>query len=552
MRLVKFIFVTGGVMSGIGKGIVTASIGKILQVRGFSVTAAKIDPYLNVDAGTMNPIMHGEVFVTDDGGEIDMDLGTYERFLDVNLSKRHNITTGQVYSTVITRERKGEYLGRCVQIIPHITDEIKDRIRSIAEANNVDVIVTEIGGTVGDIEGLPFLEAVRQIRLEEGGGNVLYAHVTWVPVLSVVGEQKTKPTQHSVQELRRIGIQPDIIVARSSSPLKETPRKKIALFCNVEERAVFTSPDLECVYESPLVLDRQGMGDYICEKLHLPSRKAEWRRWESLVERFISPSGVVRIAMCGKYAELADSYVSVNEALKHAGAACNVRVKIDWIETEIFEEKPERISLLSGYDGILVPGGFGVRGTQGKIAAIKYAREMDKPFLGICFGFQLAVVEYARHIGFKDANSTEVDPNTPHPVIDLMPEQRGIKELGATMRLGAHEVYVMPGTMAYRLYGRERIWERHRHRYEVNPDYIEALEGRGLVFSGTSPDGRRMEILELPEKYFFLATQFHGEFKSRPEHPSPPYYGFIKACLDQRRGLEKPIFEDPSRITTLT
>jgi len=549
MGMVKFIFVTGGVMSGIGKGIVTASIGKILQVRGFSVTAVKIDPYLNVDAGTMNPIIHGEVFVTDDGGEIDMDLGTYERFLDVNLSKRHNITTGQVYSTVINRERRGEYLGRCVQIIPHVTDEIKERIRSIAGEDKVDVAVTEIGGTVGDIEGLPFLEAARQIRLEEGGGNVLYAHVTWVPVLSVVGEQKTKPTQHSVQELRRIGIQPDIIVARSSAPLKEIPRKKIALFCNVEERAVFTSPDMECIYESPLILDRQGMGDYICERLGLSPGRPEWGGWESIVERFTSPSGEVCIAMCGKYAELADSYVSVNEALKHAGAACNVRVKIDWIETEVFEENPEKISLLSKYDGILVPGGFGSRGTQGKIAAIRYAREMDKPFLGICFGFQLAVVEYARHLGFEEANSTEVDPDTPHPVIDLMPEQRGLEEKGATMRLGAQEVHVKPGTLAYRLYGMERIWERHRHRYEVNPRYVQDLKEGGLVFSGVSPDGRRMEILEIPGRYFFLATQFHGEFKSRPEKPSPPYYGFIKSCLDRRQGLKRPILQSLSGVT---
>ncbi|MEM2123031.1 MAG: CTP synthase [Candidatus Bathyarchaeia archaeon] len=541
--MVKIIFVTGGVMSGIGKGIVTASIGKILQVRGLSVTAVKIDPYLNVDAGTMNPIIHGEVFVTEDGGEIDMDLGTYERFLDVDLSKRHNITTGQVYSTVINRERRGKYLGRCVQIIPHITDEIKDRIRSVAEAGDVDVTVTEIGGTVGDIEGLPFLEAARQIRLEEGGGNVLYIHVTWVPVLSVVGEQKTKPTQHSVQELRRIGIQPDIIVARSSASLKEVPRRKIALFCNVEERAVFTSPDLECVYEIPLILDRQGMGDYICEKLALKSRGADWRGWGSIVERFTSPKGEVSIAMCGKYAELADSYVSVNEALKHAGAACNVRVKIDWIETEAFEEHPEEIGRLSRYDGVLVPGGFGSRGTEGKIAAIKYAREMDKPFLGICFGFQLAVVEYARNIGFTGASSTELDPNTHHPVIDLMPEQKGVEEKGATMRLGAHEVHVTPGTLAYRLYGRGRIWERHRHRYEVNPSYVEALREGGLVFSGVSPDGRRMEILEIPGRYFFLATQFHGEFKSRPEKPSPPYYGFIKSCLDLRQGLTKPVFQ---------
>jgi len=532
--LCKYIFVTGGVMSGIGKGIVTASIGKILQARGFKVTAIKIDPYLNVDAGTMNPTIHGEVFVTEDGGEIDMDLGTYERFLDVNLTKNHNITTGQVYLSVINRERYGEYLGKCVQIIPHITDEIKARIRSVVKGEGVDVAVTEIGGTVGDIEGQPYLEAARQMRLEEGYGNVLYAHVTLVPVLDVVGEQKTKPTQHSVQELRRIGIQPDMIVARSSKPLSEGPKRKIALFCNVDERSVFTSPDIQCVYESPLILDKQGMGDYIVERLNLPSRKPNWTEWNRLVERFRNPKHVVSIAICGKYAELADSYVSINEALKHAGAACDAKVQIEWVETELFEENPGKINILSQYDGILIPGGFGARGVEGKIKAIHYARVNDKPFLGICFGFQLSVVEYSRGIGLEDANSTEVDPHTPHPVIDLMPEQKEVEGKGGTMRLGAHEIRIHPGTLAHNLYRTEAVYERHRHRYEVNPNYIQRLKEGGLVFSGFSDGGKRMEILELPKHRFFLATQFHGEFKSRPGKPSPPYHGFIKTCLNQK------------------
>lgn len=532
--MIKYIFVTGGVMSGIGKGILTASIGKILQVRGLKVTAVKIDPYLNVDAGTMNPIMHGEVFVTEDGGEIDMDLGTYERFLDKNLTKDHNITTGQVYQSVIKKERHGIYLGKCVQIIPHITDEIKDRIRNTVKNEKVDVVVTEIGGTVGDIESLPFLEAARQIRLEEKPHTVLYAHVTVVPILNVVGEQKTKPTQHSVQELRRIGIQPDIIIARSIEILKPDPKKKIALFCNVEEKAVFTSPDLKCLYESPLILDRQGMGNYICENLFLPKKKAKWDRWEKMVERFQKPKKIVQIAVCGKYADLADSYVSINEALKHAGASSGARVKIDWIETEQFEESTDNLNNLLEYDGILIPGGFGSRGTEGKIKAIEYARKMDIPFLGICFGFQLAVVEYARHLGFEDAHSTEINPDSRNPVICIMPEQKSVSDLGATMRLGGHKIVIDSNTLAHRLYKGQEIIERHRHRYEVTPPYIEKLISGGLVFSGRSPDDKRMEMLEIPSHKFFLATQFHGEFKSRPDKPSPPYYGFIKASLENK------------------
>ncbi len=521
-------------MSGIGKGIITASIGKILQVRGFSVTAIKIDPYLNVDAGTMNPTIHGEVFVTEDGGEIDMDLGTYERFLDVNLPKDQNITTGQVYLSVVNKERRGDFLGRCVQIIPHITDEIKERIVNVANRSNVDLIVTEIGGTVGDIEGQPYLEAARQMRIEQGFDNALYAHVTLVPVLDVVGEQKTKPTQHSVQELRRIGIQPDMIIARSKSPLLPASRKRIALFCNVEERAVFTSPDMRCVYESPRILDEQGMGDYICERLRMPCEPPDWTEWQRIVDGFTSPRYSTKIAICGKYAELADSYVSVNEALRHAGAACSSKVEIDWIETETFENDPQEADMLSQYNGILIPGGFGARGTEGKIRAIEFARTRNIPFLGICFGFQLAVVEFSRHTGFEYANSLEINPNTPYPVIDIMPEQKDTDYKGATMRLGAHEIKISSGTLAYALYKSETVYERHRHRYEVNQAYAKRLVENGLVFSGMSPDRKRMEILELPSHNFFLATQFHGEFKSRPGKPSPPYYGFVKSALTRR------------------
>jgi CTP synthase len=536
----RYIFVTGGVMSGIGKGVTTASIAKLLQLRGFKVSAMKIDPYLNVDAGTMNPVTHGEVFVTDDGGEIDMDLGTYERFLDVSLSRAHNTTTGQIYTTVINKERRGDFLGQCVQIIPHVTDEIKNVIRNIAAKAGSEVLLIEIGGTVGDIESLPYLEAARQLRLEEGPQRVLYAHVTLVPVLDVVGEQKTKPTQHSVQELRRIGIQPDLIVARSSVPLLSGPKKKIALFCNVEERAVFASPDQPTVYQAPVELDAQGMGEFLTERFGLEHRPADWNDWKRTVERIANPSQVVRIALCGKYAELADSYVSVNEALKHAGGACDARVEIDWIETELFEKEPSNRTILSRFDGVLVPGGFGSRGTEGKIAALTYARENNIPTLGICFGFQLAVVEFCRQMGFENANSTEIDPDTPHPVIGLMPEQRSVASKGATMRLGAHEIRISPGSKASLLYKREVISERHRHRYEVNPDYIERIVRAGALFSGRSIDGTRMEIFELPDKYYYLGTQFHGEFKSRPGKPSPPYYGLIKSALDKKLGRQSP------------
>ena len=521
-------------MSGIGKGVIAASIGKIIQVRDLKVTAVKIDPYLNYDAGTMNPYIHGEVFVTEDGGETDMDVGTYERFLDINVPKNHNITTGQVYFSVIERERKGDFLGKCVQIIPHITDEIKDRLRSIPREGGVDLVLVEIGGTVGDIESLPYLEAARQLRLEEGGENVLNVHVTLVPVLDVVGEQKTKPTQHSVQELRRIGVQPDIIVARSKAPLKQEPRRKIALFCNVEESAVFTSQDMDSIYQSPLLLDQQGLGTFITRRLRLPENLPQWSSWRKMLEEHLTQTRQVKIAICGKYAELADCYVSVNDALKDAGASAGAKVNLEWIETDDFEKQPEKVRLLSPFDGVLVPGGFGARGAEGKILAIEYSRSHDIPFLGICYGFQLAVVEYARHIGIVDAASSELNPGSKNPVIDLMPEQNGVLEKGGTMRLGAHEITVDAGTMAFSLYGKGKVWERHRHRYEVNPKYIPEFTSNGLKFSGRSDANRRMEILEVPSSRFHFATQFHAEFKSRPARPSPPYFGFIQASLGSK------------------
>src|SRR3989475_13188514 len=482
----------------------------------------------------MNPYVHGEVFVTEDGGETDMDIGTYERFLDINVPKSHNITTGQVYSSVIERERRGDFLGKCVQIIPHITDEIKDRLRTIVHDEPVDLVIVEVGGTVGDIESLPYLEAAREFRLEEGGSNVANVHVPLVPVLDVVGEQKTKPTQHSVQELRRIGVQPDIIVARSKAPLKSGPKRKIALFCNVDEAGVFTSTDVETVYPSPLLLDQQGLGGFLLQRLQIEKRNPTWGRWGKIVETHLSTGKQVNIAICGKYAELADCYVSVNEALKDAGAACQAKVNIEWIETDDFETRPEKVHVLSKFDGVLVPGGFGSRGAEGKIRAIEYSRSHDIPFLGICYGFQLAVVEYARHIGIVNATSSELNPESTSLVIDLMPEQNGVLEKGGTMRLGAHEIAIDEGTMAYSLYRNKSVWERHRHRLEVKPKYIQEITSKGLKFSGKSDLNRRMEILEVPSNRFHFATQFHAEFKSRPARPSPPYFGFIQAALGSK------------------
>ena len=541
--MAKFVFVTGGVLSSVGKGITTSSIGKMLQTRGYKVTVIKIDPYVNVDAGTMNPYIHGEVYVTDDGGETDLDLGGYERFLNLNLPKVNNITTGQIYQTVINKERRGDFLGKCVQIVPHITNEIKRRIHLVAKQSEVDVVLTECGGTVGDIEGLPFLEAIRQMRLEEGFQNTLYVHLALVPILDVTGEMKTKPLQHSVNELRRIGIQPDTVVARCMKMIDYEALRKIALFGTIPENAVFCSYNVPSVYQVPLILDKQGMGKYICKRLGMPQKRPKWGEWKRFVDSVENPRFEVKIGLVGKYAGLADSYASMNEALRHGGAACQARISIDYIEAEQLERDVTKVESLRNFDGIFIPYGFGSRGTEGKIRAIRFARENDVPFLGVCFGFQLAVVEFARNVcGLEDANSTEVDPETPNPVIDLMPEQRGIEYKGATMRLGAHKIIIKKNTMAYTLYGTEEIYERHRHRWEVNRDYWKILQKHGLVFSGKSPDSRRIEILELPDKFFFFASQFHGEFKSRPTRPDPEYYGFVRACLDRKLGKTKPVF----------
>ena len=542
--MVKYIFVTGGVLSSVGKGILTSSIGKMLQTRGIKVNVIKIDPYVNVDAGTMNPYMHGEVFVTDDGGETDLDLGWYERFLDLSLKQENNLTTGMVYKAVIEKERRGDFLGRCVQIIPHITNEIKHRIKAIGKTSNVDVVLTEVGGTVGDIEGLPFLEAIRQMRMEEGYENTLYVHLALVPVLDVTDEMKTKPLQHSVNELRRIGIQPDIIVARSPKMIDAEALRKIALFGTIPESAVFCSYNVETIYQVPLILNKQGMGDFICQRFNYSCAEKDFAEWQKVVDAILKPEHEVKIALIGKYAGLSDSYVSMSEALRHGGAACRTRICISYLEAERLEQNAECIKDLKAFDGVFVPYGFGPRGTEGKIAAIKFARENDLPFLGICYGFQLAVIEFARDVcGLKDANSTEIDANTPHPVIDLMPEQRGVAVKGATMRLGAHKIILEKDTLAHRLFQQTDIYERHRHRYEVNLDYLDVLNKNGLCFSGRSTDGKRMETLELPKYYFFFASQFHGEFKSRPDRPSPPYYGFVKACLSKKLGKSKPEFK---------
>ncbi|UCD73023.1 MAG: CTP synthase [Candidatus Bathyarchaeota archaeon] len=555
--MTKYVFTTGGVLSSVGKGAVTSSVGKILQVRGFTVTVIKIDPYLNYDSGTMNPYMHGEVFVTENGGETDLDLGSYERFLNIDIEKINNITTGQVYWQVIDRERRGDFLGACVQIIPHISDEIKRRIRLVAERSKVDVVLVECGGTVGDIEALPFYEAFRQMKADEGESNTMVVHVALVPWLEATGEYKTKPLQHSVQELRRVGLPPDVIMARSRDVLPDGPLRKISLFGSVPLRNVFCSVDVESIYELPIILDKQGLGEVVCDRLRLPHTLARWDNWEQIVDTLKNPKHEVKIAMCGKYAELSDSYISINEALKHAGGAAGTRVLIDWIEAEVFEGKDNCKEQLAEHDGVLVPGGFGSRGAEGKIAAIRFARECGVPFLGICYGFQLATVEFARGVvGLEGANSTEIDEKSPHPVIDLLPEQRGVTRKGGTMRLGAYPISVKRDSLAWRLYGHEVIYERHRHRYEVNPEYWEKLTGAGLVFSGSTMDGSRIEILELPDHFFFFATQFHPEFKSRPGRPDPAYYGFVKACLEKKLGKSKPEIpvlgvDYPAAFTTL-
>ncbi|MCJ2520348.1 MAG: CTP synthase (glutamine hydrolyzing) [Candidatus Thermoplasmatota archaeon] len=529
----KYVIVTGGVLSGLGKGITTSSIGLNLKARGLKVTAIKIDPYLNCDAGTMNPFQHGEVFVLEDGGEVDLDLGNYERFLDVELTIDHNITTGKAYLAVIEKERHGDYLGGTVQIIPHVTDEIKRMITSVAESANVDVTLVEIGGTVGDIESMPFLEAVRQLSIEVGKENCFFVHTTLVPILPVVGEPKTKPTQHSVKELRAVGIQPDAIVARAPLPLGKEVRQKISLFCDVPLEGIVSAPDAGSIYEVPLILNRQGLTDYLMHRMALKGGEADMKEWKSFVDRITSSRDLVEIALVGKYTHLQDSYMSHVEAFKHAGARANVKVKVRWIESVDIEKRG--VDILEGVHGILVPGGFGDRGIEGKVMAIQYAREGEIPFQGVCLGFQLATVEFARHVlGLEGANSTEFDPKTPYPVVDLLPEQRGVEDMGATMRLGAHEVVLKPDSKARDLYGSGRVYERHRHRYEVNPAFIPKLEAAGLLYPGMSADGRRMDVLELDGHPYFIASQFHPEFKSRPLSPSPIHYGLVSAALKFR------------------
>jgi CTP synthase len=522
----KYIFVTGGVVSSLGKGITAASLGRLLKNRGLKVTIQKFDPYINVDPGTMSPYQHGEVFVTDDGAETDLDLGHYERFIDINLSKNSNVTTGKIYSTVISKERRGEFLGGTVQVIPHITNEIKERVfRAGKEAGS------EIGGTVGDIESLPFLEAIRQIKSDIGRDNVMYIHVTLIPYIKAAGEVKTKPTQHSVKELRSIGIQPNMIVCRTEYPLAEDLKRKISLFCDIDANAVIECRDASTLYEVPLNLREQGLDDFVCKHLNLPNNAPDMTEWEALVKRVKSLKKTVEIAIVGKYVALHDAYLSIVESLSHAGFDSDAEVNIRWVNAE--EITPNNVDkLLGGIQGILVPGGFGDRGIEGKITAIRYSRENEIPFFGICLGMQVAVIEYARAMaGLDGANSSEIQSSTPFPVIDLLPEQKDIEDLGGTMRLGLYPCKLTPGSLAAQCYGDELVYERHRHRYEFNNEYRERIEEAGLRISGTSPDGRLVEMVELPGHPWFLAVQFHPEFTSRPNRPQPLFREFVKASL---------------------
>ncbi len=529
-RAPKYIFVTGGVVSALGKGIVAASLGRLLKARGLRVQLQKFDPYLNVDPGTMSPFQHGEVFVTEDGAETDLDIGHYERFVDENALKTSSHSAGAIWETVLRKERKGEFLGATVQVIPHITNEIKARIRRAAEATPCDVVISEIGGTVGDIESLPFLEAIRQFRREAGAENVLYLHVTLVPFIEAAGELKTKPTQHSVNELRRIGIHPDVVVCRSHEELSRDIRDKIALFADVEPAAVIASPDVKDVYLVPAVLQQEGLDRLVCEKLRLDTPAAELGEWGELIERIGRVEGEVEIALVGKYVKLQDAYLSVHEALKHAGLHHGCRVSVRWVDAEHMSYE-EAAGLLETVDGVLVPGGFGARGWEGKILACRVARERGIPYLGICLGMHVAVSEFSRHVvGLEGANSTEMDPETPYPVIDLLPEQKGVEDLGGTMRLGAQAVETAEATRAREAYGESVIFERHRHRYEVNNLYREQLVDAGLVVSGTFEQGRLVEIVELADHPWFVASQFHPEFKSRPTRPAPLFREFVGAA----------------------
>ncbi len=549
----RFIFITGGVVSSLGKGIAAASIGRLLRSRGLSVQIQKFDPYINVDPGTMSPYQHGEVFVTEDGAETDLDLGHYERFTDVNTSRASNVTAGGIYNTVIRRERRGDYLGGTVQVVPHITDEIKQRIRVVADSTDVDFVITEIGGTVGDIESLPFLEAIRQFPVEVGRRRCMFIHLTLVPYIGHAGELKTKPTQHSVNELRRIGINPDMVLCRSESVLSTEIRKKIALFASLPVEAIISAYDVPDVYSCPLTFHEQGVDDYILnEHFGIDAPAPDLDSWKAFVDRAASLTDEVQIALVGKYVQLEDAYLSVAEALRHSGILHGCRVKIEWVDSETVGE-PEVDALLRKVDGILIPGGFGGRGFEGKIAAAKLARESGIPYLGVCLGMHVAVSEFARHVAdMPGANSTEMDPETPYPVIDLLPEQREIADMGGTMRLGADPVKVHEGTRAHEAYRESVVYERHRHRYEVNNHLKKQLENAGLVFSGTTPDDRLVEITELPRDVhpFYVASQFHPEFKSRPDRPAPLFREFVGAAYAHRR--HQPLLEPLTRDDEVT
>ena len=527
----KYIFVTGGVVSGLGKGITAASLGRLLKNRGYKVTAQKFDPYINVDPGTMNPHEHGEVFVTDDGAETDLDLGHYERFIDENLSENSSITTGKIYSEVIEKERRGDYLGKTVQVIPHVTNQIKEKVYNY-DKSDVDIVITEIGGTVGDIESLPFLEAIRQVGIEQSEENVVYIHVTLLPFISGSNELKSKPTQHSVKELQSLGIKPDILVCRSDTEIPDGMKDKIALFCNVKKENVIENKTVRNLYEVPIMLEGEGLADAVCKKLHLKNKVANNSEWEKMINKINNLKDKnVNVAIVGKYVDLEDSYLSVIESLKHGGFANNTKVNIELVDCEKITHANAK-NILKKYNGIIVPGGFGNRGIEGKIETIRYVRQNDIPFLGICLGMQMAVAEFARNVlGLKDANSEEFDKESKNQVIHIMEKQKNITKKGGTMRLGAYPCKIKKNTLAYKIYGKELIYERHRHRYEYNNDYKELLEKNGLICSGTSPDGSLVEIVEIPKNKFFIAGQFHPEFKSRPDRPAPLFSNFIKYIL---------------------
>ena len=529
---VKYVFVTGGVVSGLGKGITAASLGRLLKARGYKVTMQKFDPYINIDPGTMNPVQHGEVFVTDDGAETDLDLGHYERFIDESLTKNSNVTTGKIYWSVLHKERRGDYGGGTVQVIPHITNEIKSRFYRNFNEDETHIAIIEVGGTVGDIESQPFLEAIRQFQHDVGHENAILIHVTLIPYIKASGELKTKPTQASVKDLQGMGIWPDILVCRSEHPLDNHLKDKIALFCNVPSSHVLQNLDVEYLYEAPLAMEKEHLAQVACECLHLPCPEPDLTDWTAMVDALRHPTSKVHIAIVGKYIQLHDAYISVVEALKHGGIASHSVVELKWVDSELVNYA-NAAEYLSDVDGILVPGGFGDRGIEGKISAIRYARENNVPFLGLCLGMQMAIVEFARHvIGYDDAHSVELDPNTTHPMIHLMPDQDGIEDIGGTLRLGSYPCILDKDTKAYELYGDETIHERHRHRYEVNNDYREVLRQAGMTLSGISPDGRIVEMIELKEHPFFLATQAHPELKSRPNRPHPLFRGFVAAALE--------------------